>query len=565
MKNWQHDWQGAVIVMMLAAGLCYLQSFALPFSFLFETDYLAQPYDQKGLLKGGLYLISYLLAIFAVLSVIFLRRSWLAVLAIIFIALIYAADSFVQLLGSSDNGLTVEMLSIAINEAGRADMMLAYRHLLIYAALIFLGLCLLFWLIRRQLSYLSFSGRWIITGLLFAALLAGGLVFKIPSITSHSYPAPVKLPVMLTEYVKKYAHTRPRVLDAAIRPQQPRAYQTIVWIVDESISGDYLSLNGYSKPTTPYLESVQDAAYLKNFGVVNAVSNCSNTSNLFLRIGLTTDLEADFDQARQTLPTIFQYAKRAGYEVHLLDAQVSSGELQNHLTAHDLKQIDQHITFSRQHLPAQRDQLIADYLRDQLASDDNTPRFIVAVKWGAHWPYPLAFPAEKTVFKPSATESFTSMTQENREILLNAYANVLRHSVDDFTHSWQPQQLTDEQIVFYTSDHGQSLFEHDDTLTHCHYAADPQQLPQGEFRVPLLVFTPQAKQKFSSNQHHLYSQQQLFSTTLRLFGYPESVYRKHGPTLFEGNPELVAESFVLDSGLKIRLTPAMLRGNGQQP
>ncbi|MEZ5449781.1 MAG: sulfatase-like hydrolase/transferase [Thiolinea sp.] len=543
-----------VSLLLLAGMIVWLQSLALPFGPVLETVYLAQPYDQKGLLKGGLYLFSYLLTVVSLLTLILVHRRWLALLLLLAGALAFSIDVFVQRLGSSSNGLNLEILSLALNEAGKAGNLLVYAEPLLDAFLIFLAILIVL-LVMRSVVFREVrlhSGRVLLLAL-FGLLLAAGLVFRIPSIQSYAYPALFKLPIIGTEYWLRHREQQPRILPASIQPQQAAQYRTLIWIIDESVSGDYLSLNGYAKPTTPFLDAYQHQPGFYNFGVVNPVSNCSNSSNLFLRIGLTTTLAGDSQQFRLSLPTIFAYAQRARYETHLLDAQTSEGELQNHLTTDDLQYIDVHKTLSRQHIPAERDALLGAYLREQLQQDDQKRRFIVAVKWGAHWPYSLAYPPDKTVFEPTAHESLTPMVEENRAILTNAYANVLRYTVDDFFRDLSQQPLQADQLIFYTSDHGQSLFEQADSpLTHCHFAQDPQQLPQGEFRVPLFVLTPTAKQQFSPQAGRNYAQEQLFATTLQLFGYDREVYGRHGPTLYEGDVRPYAESFVLDSGLKIR-------------
>lgn len=545
---------GIGIVFFLMLQMVYFQSLDLPFSAIYEANYLVQPYDKKGILKSGLYVISYLLSALSIILLIFMRCRWLALCFIIITAVIFGLDLFPQFLGHSRNGLTTEGFSIAINEAGRIEDIVVYKSVLLHSALAFL-IILVYLSTMRYLFLPCFSIKthWALIAYTMSLLLSFILVFRIPSILSHSYPAPIRVPIIIAEYFKNHSKKAFRQLDVSVQPSDPQPYKTIIWIIDESISGDYLSLNGYAKETTPYLSSISHEDYIYNFGVVTPISNCSNTSNLFLRIGLTTTMKADFHTARNRLPTIFEYAQRAGFEVHLVDAQVSSGEMQNHLTAGDLKHIDHHITFSRKHSPWKRDQLLANHLRAELEQQNEVPRLIVAVKWGAHWPYPLSFPPQRTIFKPSAQESLTEMRVENKTILNNAYANALRYTVDDFFHGLLADGLNNDQLIFYTADHGQSLFEKGDSpLTHCHYSTDMHDLPHGEFRVPLLVFTPEAKLKFNRQSSRTYTQEQMFATTLKLLGYGKPIYKKYGPTLFTGDARPYTESFILDSGFKIR-------------
>ena len=548
-----------VLVALLLAGyallLTYLQSIYSPLGFITETSYLSEPYDKKGFIKGSLYLSSYLISLAALVSILFIANKWIANLLIAYCAVLFGIDVFLQLLGSSTNGITVTLLSTAFNEVGRASDLLVYKTPLIYSVLITLGIFVLALVIRRLIPiHKRIVAIWSLLFLVLSMLGIGLLSHKIFSIKTQSYLAPIKAPLVLREYLTEYRSTSQRTLDPNIKPTQSAEYQTIIWIIDESISGDYLAVNGYSKPNTPFLTAFKASASMQNYGTVTSISNCSNTSNLFLRIGLNSSVKQDFKTAKNTLPTIFQYAKQAGFETSLIDAQIAPGEMQNNLTGQDLKFIDHNLAFPRTIHPKDRDQALLKELERLLANEPAKNQLIVAVKWGAHWPYSLAYPPQQTLFKPAATESLTEMRPENREILTNAYLNALHYSVDYFLQGLLAKPLNNKQVIFYTSDHGQSLFEQEHSpLTHCHYASEPKDLPLGEFKVPLMVFTGGAKTQFPKLANRLYAQEQIFPSTLQLLGYDPAVYQAYGPTLRQGSDLDYAQSFVLDSGLRISI------------
>lgn len=523
--------------------------------FFNETIYLSQPYDTKGLIKGALFLSSYLYTMLALLSIVLIRATWLFRILLLLAAVCVGTDIIVQKIGNNPNGVSVEFVSLALTEFDRAADLLIYKTALVTGLMSCLALLILAFIIRMLLprQYLVKS-RWCLLLLSLSLLLSGGLVYRLFSFTNQAYPAPIKISLTLIEYFVNYKQPHNRELDPLVIPNNPPKYKTIVWIIDESISGDYLSINGYNKETTPYLTSIKNSHFLKNYGVVAPISNCSNTTNLLLRIGLTSAIKQDFKQAKNSLPTIFQFAKRAGFETYLIDAQVSPGQLQNHLTPNDLVYIDHNISFERKYLPNQRDKQILVKIRDILAQQDNKPRFAIAIKWGAHWPYALTYPQEKTIFKPVATESFTEMIETNREIITNAYLNALRYSVDEFMRNLLMKPLESGQLLFYTADHGQSLFElKDSPQTHCHYSKDPKTLPTGEFKVPLMILSPDAQSTFLTKKNRGYAQEQIFPSSLEMFGYSKAIYSKYGPTLFEGSEQDYMESFVMDSGLRITI------------
>lgn len=545
----------ALLLIGFATLLTYMQSISTPLSFINEASYLGEPYDKKGLIKAGLYLGSYLLSLLALISILFIKNSWFAHLLLASCALFFGVDLLVQLLGSSRAGITTTVLATALNEAGRATDLLVYKTPLLYAGLAVVGIFMLGLLIRRLISTSSrINFIWSLSFLLVTTVGIGLLSYRIPSITTQSYLAPIKPALILQQYLNDYHAKTLRLLDTSIKPIKLADYRTIVWLIDESISGNYLSVNGYTQATTPFLDKFKLNASMQNYGVVAPISNCSNTSNLLLRIGLTSRLQQDFKTARNTLPTIFQYAKQAGFETHLIDAQIAPGEMQNNLSNQDLKFIDYNLAFERAIHPQERDQQVLTELNKLLNTELTKKKFIVVVKWGAHWPYSLAYPQEKTLFKPAATESLTEIVEDNREIITNAYLNAVHYSVDNFLETLLARPLKDKQIIFYTSDHGQSLFEQAQSpITHCHYSTDPKTLPLGEFKVPLMVFTQEAKSNFPKLENRLYAQEQIFPTTLQLFGYDQTVYKTYGPTLIQGSDLNHAESFILDSGLRINI------------
>lgn len=543
-----------ILIFGILVFVFLLQSINSPIGFIIETNYLSQPYDKKGLIKGGLFLASYFLSVMAILTSIFIVNRYIAFLWISFFALLFGIDAYVQFLGSSSNGVTVALLSTAFSEVGRVEDLLVYKKPLLYALLVAILFFILASLARSLVrEKYRIKTIWSLLFLISTIVGVGLLTYKIFSIKSQAYPAPIKMLLVLKEYWSLNHNDVERVLDSAVKPSQTNGYKTIVWIIDESISGKYLSLNGYAKNTTPFLESIKNSHFMQNYGIVASISNCSNTSNLFLRIGLTSSVQQEFLQAKKSLPTIFQYAKNANFTTYLLDAQVTPGELQNNLTGNDLKFIDHNISYERTVLPQSRDKELLTSLSN-LLSNTTENQFIVVVKWGAHWPYPLAYPKEQSLFSPAATETLTEMTIENKAIITNAYLNAVHYSVDTFLQNLLEKKNLDNKVIFYTSDHGQSLFSNDKSaLTHCHYSDKPDSLPLDEFKVPLMVFTKDAKTYFPKLENRLYAQEQLFPSTLQILGYSGLIYNIYGPTLFQGSEAAYVEAFVLDSGVKVKI------------
>ncbi len=141
---------------------------------------------------------------------------------------------------------------------------------------------------------------------------------------NHAIRTIVTLPVIwylgTSNYTPKSFHyyTARATVD---RVSQSQPENNIVFIVDESVRSDHLSLNGYAKPTARILEKLNEQGYIKNWGTAVAGTTCSTTSNALMLTGLN-DLP-DIDYKVFKMPTIFQYAKAMNYKTHYFDGQLS--------------------------------------------------------------------------------------------------------------------------------------------------------------------------------------------------------------------------------------------------
>jgi lipid A ethanolaminephosphotransferase len=312
-------------------------------------------------------------------------------------------------------------------------------------------------------------------------------------------------------------------LPVQLTPRHPAAARHIFLIVDESVRGDFLDLNE-RRGTTPFLRFQR--AKIANFGYAVSGNNCSMFSNLVLRYGGIGERLAE---SVQTFPSIWSYAKAAGFRTVYIDAQKSGGRLQNGMTVIERNQIDR---FEQpDHLPhAERDFVVAQRLRE--IAREPEPHFVYVNKGGAHFPFNGNYPPESAVFLPemAAAEDATA----DRERLINSYKNTMRYNVDGFFRELLRGDLGDVAII-YTSDHGLNLLDQDSALTHCNSTA-PHQL---EGLVPLLALggsaeLQQGAQEAAVLNHHRASHFQIFPTLLEWLGFDRAETRAiYGSGLFE--------------------------------
>lgn len=333
--------------------------------------------------------------------------------------------------------------------------------------------------------------------------------------------------------VSSYANAYKSIVEGADQPLEPvrydgplrSAFDKIVLIVDESIRGDYISLNDPEVGTTPFLLS--RAAELENFGLASSGANCSTQARLILRFGpRANDLQRSWKSIRART-SILQFARHAGFETVHIDAHGTAHRYDSGMTATEASYIDLRVVVDS--APAYgRDETVASTLIDLLRRPGRM--FILADKYGVHVPYDRAYPADFTPF-PVAGLVFSLA---DRATLTTHYKNAIRWSVDGFFRAILTLGIPEKTLVLYTSDHGQSLST--TGMSHCNAgsAAD-----RSEAIVPLFTLTSDpawrralaegAMVKFDKASHF-----QLFPTILQALGYNETWVRStFGPSFID--------------------------------
>lgn len=266
----------------------------------------------------------------------------------------------------------------------------------------------------------------------------------------------------------------------------PNHAEKIIWLVDESVSarGVALALSASVLVHGPI-----------DFGEVASMANCSAPSNAALRWGVDVQHVNPRSDLRTT-PSIWAYAKRAGYRTTLIDGQVS-GVPQNMIWKPERILIDD---FSPAQSGIDTDLMIAEKLNVVLKQSGLD--FIYVVLRGAHYAYEGNYP------KGSMPDNSS---------LLEKYLEAIRYSKLGFFDKMFLGVDRSRVAVIYTSDHGQHL--EINKLPHCSLTPSAD-----EFSVPLLLFLP--KQTMSdlgigSVASYLEgrSHSQIFPTSLWLMGY----------------------------------------------
>jgi lipid A ethanolaminephosphotransferase len=250
-----------------------------------------------------------------------------------------------------------------------------------------------------------------------------------------------------------------------------RPLDSVIYVIDESVRGSNLSLNGYPRATTPFLQSLETRGLLKNLGICVAAGSFSHISNAYLITGHNTFPDHDFRTEKN--PTILDYAKKMGYQTIFID--INHGCLSSLIKAagdRHVRSLDRWMTdqsFKERHIDLEitKDLGVARFLSTLLNEENGL--FILVNKKGLHFPYRNRYPDEmaSAIWEPvmKASQSIDP-SAAGREKLVNAYDNGIRFQVDEFFREFVSGTTNQNYVILYTSDHGQTLAEHGQVYTH---------------------------------------------------------------------------------------------------
>ena len=201
-----------------------------------------------------------------------------------------------------------------------------------------------------------------------------------------------------------------------------RPLDSIIYVIDESVRGSNLSLNGYPRATTPFLQSLETRGLLKNLGISVAAGTFSYISNAYLITGHNAFPDDGFRTARN--PTVFDYAKKMGYETIYID--IDHGYLSTLVKAAGdgpVRSLDRWMTdrsFEERHVDLEitKDLGIARFLSGLL--NERGGYFIVVNKKGLHFHYRNRYPDDEAsaIWKPvmEASDPLTPAPRDARSL-----------------------------------------------------------------------------------------------------------------------------------------------------
>ena len=321
-----------------------------------------------------------------------------------------------------------------------------------------------------------------------------------------------------------------RVEKSALSAQS--AKKNIIFIVEEAVRADHMSLYGYERKTTPYLEELARSGKIKKFKPAVSGATGSVASGLLLLTGMRIQDLPDTDQRLYKLPSIFQFAKAMGYKTHFFDGQTTTFW---NGTSRDLEFVDVWLN-EAYFLDVTKNVWDIDFEIARKVKEitrSSKGNFIWVWKKGVHYPYFDDFPITRAKYKPISYSVQDRLV--GREELVNTYDSGIAYNVDRF-FSLLEEDFEDDSgnVMIYTSDHGESLL--DDGITRTHGGKNREQA-----FVPLIMIGIDTAKARSDV---LASHENIFATLLDLMEVPKSARKyEYGNSLLDPNARFSAKRY----------------------
>ena len=279
----------------------------------------------------------------------------------------------------------------------------------------------------------------------------------------------------------------------------------VVWVIGESLTTQHMQVYGYARATTPHMQALQKANQALAFQDVLATSPRTMSSVPYILSGLQG---IDPTGMIYSTPSIFNYAKSAGYYTGLITAQdFQWRNIDKLFVDKDMDHYQQGTDFSSKvnvsvgaddHVMFERG--VKPFL--DKATQKPNPLFLVIQMSGSHTPYAAQVPQDMKQFLP-----------EDSPIGVNAYDNTVWYT-DQFIHRLvnEVRAQRPKAWIFFTSDHGQDIGS--GTRNKFHGSLTPDVI-----HVPLLVFAPADQlNKLRPNVAAPTAHADMFATTLEVMG-----------------------------------------------
>ncbi|WP_455426465.1 kdo(2)-lipid A phosphoethanolamine 7''-transferase [Dryocola sp. LX212] len=261
---------------------------------------------------------------------------------------------------------------------------------------------------------------------------------------------------------KKFTYVAPKDIDDTY----------MVFIIGETTRWDHMGILGYDRDTTPKLSKEKNLVAFRG-------ESCDTATKLSLRCMFVREGGAE-ENPQRTLKeqNVFAVLKQLGFSSSLYAMQ-SEMWFYGNTMADNIAYREQIAAEPRNSGKQVDDMLLVEEMKRSLADHPNGKHLVVLHTKGSHFSYVQRYPRSFAKWTPECV----SIDKEcSKEQLINAFDNSVLYT--DTVISDVINQLRDKRaIIFYASDHGESINERQ------HLHGTPRKMaPPEQFRVPLIVW-----------------------------------------------------------------------------
>ncbi|WP_428944721.1 kdo(2)-lipid A phosphoethanolamine 7''-transferase [Pantoea sp. FN060301] len=257
----------------------------------------------------------------------------------------------------------------------------------------------------------------------------------------------------------------------------------VVFVIGETTRWDHMGLLGYERDTTPKLSQEKNLVAFRG-------ESCDTATKLSLRCMFVREGGTDEGPGRTLKEqNVFAVLKQLGFSSELFAMQSEVWFYNN--TDTDNYAFREQIGSEKQNQgKSVDDMLLVPELKKSLDRHPQGKHLVVLHTKGSHYLYSQRYPREYARYQPECMGVDHACS---KDMLINAFDNSVLYT-DTVLDSVFDQLRDKKAIVFYSSDHGESISEN------MHLHGTPRHMaPPEQFRVPMIVW---ASDKYLADADH---------------------------------------------------------------
>lgn len=270
------------------------------------------------------------------------------------------------------------------------------------------------------------------------------------------YTNPFSFISSTVRYINGHARGQPpslRIIGADAKiPATDTHRELVIFVVGETARADRFSLNGYKKETNPLLKKEGVISY-SNFW------SCGTSTAVSVPCMFSSYNQSEYSEKKaQTSENLLDVLMHAGVNVLWLDNNSSSKDVALRAPYESYKTPEKNPVCDLECRDVGMLSNLQTYINDHQQGDI----FIVLHQMGNHGPaYYKRYPAAFEVFSPTCKTN--QLEDCSKAEVDNAYDNAILYTdyfLSEVIKFLKSNNTTFESIMFYVSDHGESLGEH---------------------------------------------------------------------------------------------------------